>query len=29
LNGQTVQTRALEDGDRITIGTTTLEFRRG
>ena len=29
LNGQTVQTRTLEDGDRITIGTTTLEFRRG
>ncbi len=29
LNGQIVQTRALEDGDRITIGTTTLEFRRG
>ena len=29
LNGQTVQTRALEDGDRITIGMTTLEFRRG
>ncbi|MEO8475902.1 MAG: FhaA domain-containing protein, partial [Actinomycetota bacterium] len=28
LNGQTVQTRILEDGDRITIGTTTLEFRR-
>ena len=23
LNGQTVQTRALEDGDRITIGTTS------
>ena len=29
LNGATVQTRALEDGDRITIGTTVLEFRRG
>jgi hypothetical protein len=29
LNGQIVQTRALEDGDRITIGTTTIEFRRG
>ena len=29
LNGKTVQTGALEDGDRITIGTTTLEFRRG
>ena len=29
LNGQTVQTRALEDGDRITIGTTVLEFQQG
>ena len=29
LNGATVQSRALEDGDRITIGATTLEFRRG
>ena len=28
LNGQTVQTRPLEDGDRITIGSTVLEFRR-
>jgi hypothetical protein len=27
LNGQTVQQRALGDGDRITIGTTVLEFR--
>jgi hypothetical protein len=27
LNGQTVQQRALADGDRITIGTTVLEFR--
>lgn len=29
LNGQTMQTRDLADGDRITIGTTQLEFRRG
>jgi hypothetical protein len=29
LNGQTVQSRELQDGDRITIGTTVLEFRRG
>jgi pSer/pThr/pTyr-binding forkhead associated (FHA) protein len=29
LNGQQVQTRALRDGDRITIGTTLIEFRRG
>jgi len=29
LNGQPVQTRTLEDGDRITIGTTVLEFRSG
>jgi len=28
LNGQTVQTHGLDDGDRITIGSTTLEFRR-
>lgn len=28
LNGQTVQTRELADGDRITIGSTLLEFRR-
>jgi Protein of unknown function (DUF3662)/Inner membrane component of T3SS, cytoplasmic domain len=28
LNGQTVQARELSDGDRITIGTTVLEFRR-
>lgn len=28
LNGQTVQSRELEDGDRITIGSTILEFRR-
>jgi hypothetical protein len=29
LNGQLIQTRTLGDGDRITIGTTLLEFRRG
>ncbi len=29
LNGQTIQSRPLHDGDRITIGTTVLEFRRG
>jgi len=29
LNGQTVQSRVLDDGDRITIGSTLLEFRRG
>ena len=29
LNGQTVQQRGLADGDRITIGTTTIEFREG
>jgi Protein of unknown function (DUF3662)/Inner membrane component of T3SS, cytoplasmic domain len=28
LNGQTVQSRELSDGDRITIGTTVIEFRR-
>jgi len=28
LNGQQIQTRTLEDGDRITIGTTLIEFRR-
>ena len=27
LNGQTVQTRELADGDKITIGTTVIEFR--
>jgi hypothetical protein len=27
LNGQTVQSRALSDGDKITIGTTVIEFR--
>ena len=29
LNGQTIQTRELTDGDRITIGSTVLEFRWG
>lgn len=29
LNGQTVQAHGLDDGDRITIGSTTLEFRSG
>ena len=29
LNGQTIQSRELSDGDRITIGNTLLEFRRG
>ena len=28
LNGQTVQSRELNDGDKITIGTTVIEFRR-
>jgi len=28
LNGQTIQSGALSDGDRITIGTTVLEYRR-
>jgi len=28
LNGAVVQSRTLEDGDRITIGSTVLEFRR-
>ena len=27
LNGQTVQSRDLSDGDRITIGSTVIEFR--
>ncbi len=27
LNGQTIQSRELSDGDRITIGTTVIEFR--
>jgi Protein of unknown function (DUF3662)/Inner membrane component of T3SS, cytoplasmic domain len=29
LNGHTVQTATLDDGDRITIGSTVLVFRRG
>jgi hypothetical protein len=29
LNGQTIQTGELSDGDRITIGSTLLEFRQG
>ncbi len=29
VNGVVVQERRLEDGDRITIGTSVLEFRRG
>jgi len=28
LNGKTVQSRELADGDKITIGTTVIEFRR-
>jgi Protein of unknown function (DUF3662)/FHA domain len=28
LNGQQVQARTLEDGDRITVGTTLIEYRR-
>jgi hypothetical protein len=28
LNGQQIQSRTLEDGDRITVGTTLIEFRR-
>jgi hypothetical protein len=28
LNGETVQSRELHDGDKITIGTTLIEFRR-
>jgi hypothetical protein len=28
LNGQHVQSRTLEDGDRITVGTTLIEYRR-
>lgn len=27
LNGETVQSRELHDGDKITIGTTMIEFR--
>jgi hypothetical protein len=29
LNGEIVQSRSLADGDRITIGTTIIEFRSG
>jgi Protein of unknown function (DUF3662)/Inner membrane component of T3SS, cytoplasmic domain len=29
LNGQTIQTRGLSDGDKITVGTTVIEFRSG
>ncbi len=29
LNGQTIQSRELADGDRITIGSTSIEFRQG
>jgi pSer/pThr/pTyr-binding forkhead associated (FHA) protein len=29
VNDDPVSERALEDGDRITIGQTTLEFRKG
>ena len=29
VNGHAVQTATLDDGDRITIGTTVLVFRRG
>jgi len=29
LNGQTIQTRELADGDRITIGSTVIEFHGG
>jgi FhaA, N-terminal domain/FHA domain len=29
LNGGTIQSRELSDGDRITIGTTVLEYRGG
>jgi hypothetical protein len=29
LNGHTVQSRELADGDKITIGTTVIEFRSG
>jgi pSer/pThr/pTyr-binding forkhead associated (FHA) protein len=28
VNDEAVQERALDDGDRITIGETVLEFRR-
>ncbi len=29
LNGRQVQTRQLEDGDKITIGSTLIEYRGG
>jgi Protein of unknown function (DUF3662)/Inner membrane component of T3SS, cytoplasmic domain len=29
VNGHAVQTSTLDDGDRITIGTTVIVFRRG
>jgi hypothetical protein len=29
LNGEVIQSRTLQNGDRITIGTTVLEFREG
>jgi hypothetical protein len=29
LNGETIQSRTLSDGDRITIGTTVLRFLQG
>jgi hypothetical protein len=29
LNGQTIQTRELSDRDKITVGTTVIEFRKG
>jgi hypothetical protein len=29
VNGHPVQTATLDDGDRVTIGTTVLVFRRG
>jgi pSer/pThr/pTyr-binding forkhead associated (FHA) protein len=29
VNGEPVRERVLADGDRITIGSTVLEFRRG
>lgn len=28
LNGRTIQSQEVSDGDRITIGTTVIEFRR-
>jgi len=28
LNGQQVESRVLEDGDRITVGSTLIEYRR-